>query len=168
MIVDAIVKDQEQKGVVEKVTDSTPEGPLNHYLAHHVVVTPHKETTKARMVFNASAKTKKANYSLNELLYRGPVVLPSLVGLLLRFRMYKLVIVADIEKAFLQIGLQMEDRDCTRFFWYIDAKNPNLEGNLQISYIDSAEFCSEPFAVHAYWLLYWSFFCTQWVLQWLK
>ncbi len=64
MTVDAIVQDQLQKGVIETVVDSTPEGPMKHYLAHQVVVTPHKETTKARMVFNASAKTKKGNYSL--------------------------------------------------------------------------------------------------------
>ena len=39
-------------------------------------------------------------------MYRGPVNLEDLCGLLLRFRIYKVALTADIEKAFLQVGLQ--------------------------------------------------------------
>jgi hypothetical protein len=55
------------------------------------------------------------NKSLNEYLYRGPVMLKDLCGLLLRFRIPKFAVVADIEKAFLQLGLQNEDRNVTKF-----------------------------------------------------
>ena len=74
-----------------------------------------RKTTKVRIVYDASAKPKSDNKSLNECLYRGPVMLKDLCGLLLRFRIPKFAVVADIEKAFLQLGLQNEDRNVTKF-----------------------------------------------------
>ena len=43
-------------------------------------------------------------------------MLPNLYGLLIRFRMSPIGIVADIEKAF-NAGLQNHERDVTRFLW---------------------------------------------------
>jgi len=63
---------------------------------------------------DASAKARKGDRSLNECLYRGPVLLPDLCGMLLHFRIQPIAIVSDIEKAFLQIGIQESDRDVTR------------------------------------------------------
>ena len=40
-------------------------------------------------------------------------MLPNLYGLLLRFRMFPIGIIADIEKAFLKVGLQVCDQDVT-------------------------------------------------------
>ena len=82
---DAIIKEQLNKGIIERVTDETDEGPLKHYIPRHSVITPSKTTTKVRVIYDASAKTRISNKSLNECLYRGPVILPSLYGLLLRF-----------------------------------------------------------------------------------
>ncbi|VIO85976.1 Uncharacterized protein BM_BM17886 [Brugia malayi] len=70
-----------------------------HYLPHHEVLTPSKSTTKLRIVYDASAHHKGFK-SLNEVLHRGPVMLPDSVGVILRFRMMKIVITADIEKHF--------------------------------------------------------------------
>ena len=39
-------------------------------------------------------------------------------GILLRFRQYPIVMLADIEKAFLQVGIQEKERDVTRFLWF--------------------------------------------------
>ena len=55
--------------------------------------------------------------SLNECLYPGPTMLKDLIGILLRFRLNRIAIVADIEKAFLQIGLSEDAKDVTRFFF---------------------------------------------------
>ena len=139
---DAIIKEQLNKGIIERVTDETDEGPLKHYIPHHPVITPSKTTTKVRVVYDASAKTRISNKSLNECLYRGPVMLPSLYGLLLRFRLSPIGIVSDVEKAFLNIGLQASDRDVTRFLWLKDTANKTVTNNIQ-----ACRFCRIPFGV---------------------
>ena len=42
-------------------------------------------------------------------------MLPDLCGLLIRFHTHTIAVAADVEKAFLSIGLQQKDRDVTRF-----------------------------------------------------
>ena len=44
-------------------------------------------------------------------------MLQNLIGILLRFRLNKKAVVSDIEKAFLQIGLQDDAQDATIFIW---------------------------------------------------
>ena len=85
-----MIKDQLTKGVIEKADETKTDG-ITHYLPHHAVVKPDRATTKVRVVFDASAKTNKGNKSLNECLYRGPVMLHDLCGMLLRFRCTKLL-----------------------------------------------------------------------------
>ncbi len=116
---DAVLKDQLSKGVIDDIGERGPK----HYLPHHAVINPSKSTTKLRIVYDASAKTQVSNKSLNECLYRGPVLLRDLCGILMRFRLYRTALVADIEKAFLQIGLQPNQRDTTRFVWVRDLES---------------------------------------------
>ena len=59
-------------------------------------------------------------------------MLHDLCGIILRFRLHNVALVADIEKAFLLIGLQHDQRDVTRFFWIKISKNPvSTNENLQ-------------------------------------
>ncbi|XP_071150567.1 uncharacterized protein [Mytilus edulis] len=140
---DEIIQDQCKKGIIEKVSNQcSKDTGIKHYIPHHAVVDPTKPTTKVRIVYDASAKSKQENKSLNDCLHRGPVMLQDLCGLLLRFQMNKIAVVADIEKAFLQIELQKNDRDATRFFWLRNINHPTVENNVQVY-----RFCRVPFGV---------------------
>lgn len=139
---DDVIKDQLCKGVIEKVDQYKTDGCV-HYLPHHAIIKPDKATTKLRVVYDASAKTKADNKSLNESLYRGPVMIQDLCGMLIRFRIHPIAIVADIEKAFLQVGLQVDQRDVTRFLWLKDSSKQTIgNGNVQ-----EYRFCRVPFGV---------------------
>ena len=105
------------------------------------MITPSKNTTRVRIVYDASAKTKKENKSLNKCIYRGPVMLPNLCGLLIRFRLSPVGVVRDIEKAFLNVGLQVQDRDATRFLWLRQPTNTDVANNLQVYCFCRVLFC---------------------------
>ncbi|XP_053406426.1 uncharacterized protein LOC128559229 [Mercenaria mercenaria] len=139
---DSVIQDQLDKRVIEKVERSQCDG-MKHYTPHHVVKKPEKSTTKLRIVYDASAKTRKEHKSLNECLYRGPVLLRDLCGILLRFRLNKIGMVSDIEKAFLQVRLQTQERDVTRFLWFKTCDNPVVDEKD----IQEYRFCRVPVGI---------------------
>ncbi|XP_047543231.1 uncharacterized protein LOC125075563 [Vanessa atalanta] len=71
------------------------------YLSHHAVVREDKETTKIRVVFNASSKGIN-NVSLNDDLLIGPKLQQDLRHILLRWRKHRICIVADLVKMYRQ------------------------------------------------------------------
>ncbi|XP_063635199.1 uncharacterized protein LOC134805946 [Cydia splendana] len=137
---ESILKEQLAAGVIEVIDPSEIDSKTHpvHYLAHHIILPKGK---KGRVVYDGSAKLKNSK-SLNECMYRGPSMLEDLTALLLRFRVNKIGITADVEKAFLQVGLQQEDRDVTRFLWLKDPKQGVTEKNLL-----HLRFCRVPFGV---------------------
>ncbi|XP_068749048.1 uncharacterized protein [Montipora capricornis] len=84
------------------------------YLPHHAVIREDKQTTKTRVVFDATARDSNG-LSLNSCLEAGPVFQPDLDGILLRFRKGHIGIMGDIKKMFLQVRLK--DRDSHRYLW---------------------------------------------------
>ncbi|XP_053391168.1 uncharacterized protein LOC128553993 [Mercenaria mercenaria] len=137
-----VIKDQLKSGVIEEVNRNGAEG-IKHYLSHHAVLNPLKSTTKFRVVYDASAKTIREYHSLNDCLYRGPVVLHDLFGILMRFRIHRIALVSDIEKAFIQVGLQPHHRDVTRFLWVKDCQKSDLSSEN----VQEFRFCRVPFGV---------------------
>lgn len=69
---DNIIKEQEQKGIIEQVLDLDQSKGLTHYLPHRPVVRTDAETTKVRIVYDASCKDKSFGVSLNDCLHVGP------------------------------------------------------------------------------------------------
>ena len=114
-----ILSEMWKDGIIEEVKEqelSQPQvGPV-FYLPHRPVIKESSASTKVRPVFDASAKSYNG-YSLNDCVETGPNLLPDLVGILLRFRRWKVALTTDIVKAFLQIGIHPEDRDAHRFVW---------------------------------------------------
>ena len=113
---DQIIREQEQMGIIEKVPAIDNVSKM-HYLAHQAVIRDEAETTKVRIVFDASCKARKSGMSLNDCLHVGPPMTPLIFDLLLRFREYKVALIGDIEKAFLNIEIDENDRDYLRFLW---------------------------------------------------
>ena len=147
-----VIAQQVDRGIIERVTPDSVTGSRVHYLPHQPVLTPSKMTTKLRVVYDASAKARRNNLSLNDCLHRGPVLLPNLCGILLRFRLDPIAITSDIEKAFLQLAIHPPDRDVTRFLWFRDTSTPVVtKSNLQIYRFTRVPFglISSPFLLQA-------------------
>ncbi|XP_043259315.1 uncharacterized protein LOC122401313 [Colletes gigas] len=108
------LNEYEQLGHMTQVNaDDSAEG---FYLPHHAVIKESSETTKIRVVFDASAKTS-TGIALNDTLLNGPILQDTLYKLLLRFRSHSYVLTADIEKMFRQIKIHTEDRKYHKILW---------------------------------------------------
>ncbi|KAE8278171.1 hypothetical protein D5F01_LYC23759 [Larimichthys crocea] len=81
------------------------------YIPHHLV----EHNGKQRLVFNCSFQYQ--GQCLNDCLLPGPVLGPSLMGVLLRFRQHSVAISGDIKAMFHQVRLLAEDRPLLRFIW---------------------------------------------------
>ena len=59
----------------------------------------------------------------------GPSLAPLIFDILLRFRQYRVPLIGDIEKAFLNIEINASDRDCLRFLWVnsIESDSQDIE-----------------------------------------
>jgi len=122
---DNIIKQQEEVGIIERVTNLDVADKV-HYLPHHAVIRRDAKTTKVRVVYDASSKDTKGGVSLNDCLHVGPALAPLLYNVLLRFRSKKVALVADIEKAFLNIEVNPRDRDALRFLWVDDVNSETI------------------------------------------
>ena len=123
----SIIRKQLEKGIVEIVEDPAHvDGGRLHYLPHHAVVRYDKQTTKLRIVFDASARGEGP--SLNDCLHIGPKFHQKIIEILIRFRSYRYAFISDIEKAFLMIAIAKTDRDVLRFLWVrdIEEQSPNI------------------------------------------
>ena len=96
-----------------------------HYLPHHEVIREDKQTTQLRVVFDASPKI--VGPSLNECLHAGLSLFPLLVDIMLRFRVFRVALVEDLEKAFLNVSVLLDDRNVLRFLWLSDVHSDSTE-----------------------------------------
>ena len=133
-IYDNIIKQQLKDCIIE-IADSSAEYMENitlvtHYLPHHSVTSENGDNIKVRIVMEGCAKTHQSKKSFNDCLYRGPNKVGNLCGILMRFRLNVVAIIAGIEKAYLQLQLKKDDRDVTRFLWVKDMREPFSNNNI--------------------------------------
>ena len=76
-----------------------------------------------RIVMDGSAKNNDG-ISLNDCLNTGPTVHSSLIGVLIRFRLNSIALIADIEKMFLNLKIRDEDQNFQKFFWRENSNSP--------------------------------------------
>ncbi|GFY46040.1 uncharacterized protein TNIN_17911, partial [Trichonephila inaurata madagascariensis] len=121
-----VLEDYRKENIIESVTEENEILSEDNcfYLPHQAVIREDKTTTRLRVVFDASSHSK-GQLSLNDCLHTGFNLLPDLFLLLIRFRIYSVVVTADIKQAFLQIEIHEEDRNYTRFLWTADPENSN-------------------------------------------
>ncbi|KAH7703886.1 Pao retrotransposon peptidase family protein-like protein [Aphelenchoides avenae] len=133
---DGIIRDYLARGFISTAPLRTTL--TKHCLSHHPV---HKEstTTATRPVYDASAKLPGRS-SLNDWLYRGPVLLPTIPGVLLRSRLPKIIVVCDIGKAFLQVAVKESHRDCLWFVWFKDPTKEPTDDNIVYYRFDRVPF----------------------------
>ncbi|XP_018372395.1 PREDICTED: uncharacterized protein LOC108767167, partial [Trachymyrmex cornetzi] len=110
-----------------------------YYMPHHAVSKATSNTTKVRIVFDASAKSGNG-LSLNDILLVGPTIQDKLFAHLIRFRAYKYVITADIEKMYLRIRLHEDDRRYQRILWRKDDKITTFQFNMLTFGVSSSPF----------------------------
>jgi hypothetical protein len=113
----ATMEDYFAKGHARELTseESATVTPKTWYLPHHGVQNVNKPG-KVRVVFDAAAAHR--GKSLNTELMQGPDLCNSLLGVLFRFRLHKVALVADIKGMFQQFKVPQEDCDALRFLWW--------------------------------------------------
>lgn len=115
------------RGILEKASPD-----CGNFIPHHAIV----QKSKLRIVYDASAKPWKGP-SLNQCLFPGPNLLSDLTTILLNFRLYKYPLIADVEKAFLMVGIKKEHRDYFKIVW------TDLDHSIRVS-----RFCSVCFGIN--------------------
>ncbi len=112
---DEIIQSQLKEGIIESATEKL-QG-KEFYLPHKGVERANAESTKLRVVYDASAKEQSNSPSLNDCLNPGPPLQNKLWSVLVRQRSYPVSVCGDIEKAFLQVRVKTCERDALRFHW---------------------------------------------------
>ena len=102
---DNIIQQQIKDGIVEKVTKEAT-GP-KFYIPHKPVIRRDAESTKVRIVYDASAREDSESASLNECIEVGPPLQNLHLGeVLLRNRFRPVIVTSDMKQAFCRFGLE--------------------------------------------------------------
>ncbi|XP_028414200.1 uncharacterized protein LOC114537261 [Dendronephthya gigantea] len=116
-----IIQEQLQKDIVEPAPEIASGNEF--YIPHKAVVKKEAESTKLRVVYDASARENESAFSLNDCLHPGPALQNQLWDILVKSRFHPVLLTGDLVKAFLQIQIKPEERDSLCFHW----REPNSD-----------------------------------------
>ena len=98
-----------------------------YWIPAHPILKEDALTTKTRIVFDASSRTRTGGKSLNNLIYPGRNLHNEIAQIILRWRGFKYAAVLDVHKCFWNISIKkgsvmpnVEDVDCLRYMWQWD------------------------------------------------
>lgn len=119
-----VLSDYLEQKHMEEITDQLKvEDPYAVYLPHHAVIREDKQTTKVRIVFDASCKGVN-HVSLNDTLMVGPKLQQDLRHILMRWRTHPFCIIADIVQMYRQVVVNDSDVDFQRIVWRPNPDQP--------------------------------------------
>ena len=123
---DHIIQDQLDQRIVERV-NGEPVGDREFYIPHKPVIRETTESTKMRIVFNASAKPNHTSPSVNDCLETGPPLQNLLWSVLVRNRFKPIALSGYLKQVFLQVRIKEADRNALRFHWIKDRDSSQVE-----------------------------------------
>ena len=114
---DSVIKDQLENNILKEVTDTEINNSSKEfYMPLKAVIRESAKSTKLRVVYDAFVKSE-SGLSLNDCLEKGQALQNKLWDILIRTRFRPVVICGDITKAFFQIRIRQNERDCLRLHW---------------------------------------------------
>jgi hypothetical protein len=116
-----ILEEQKTEGIIESV--SNPSEGREFYIPHRPVLRTSAESTKLKIVYDASVRAHNAAPSLNECLNPGLSLTNKLWNVLVRGRFHPVALNGDLQKAFHHIRVREPDRDALRFHWQKDGQS---------------------------------------------
>ena len=123
-----IMETQLKEGIIEEVTsDMVTDKEKQFFIPHKMVVKAEAETTKNRIVYDASAKASDHSSSLNDCLETGPKLQNQIWDILVNNRFKPVTITADLKQAFLQIWIREADRNFLQFHWIKDVYTQEIK-----------------------------------------
>ena len=117
--IDKIFEGYIEKGIVDEITDEVdkPYEEKAIWWPHFPVKQPKSETTPVRPVNDGRAKCINGKSINDQCFHAGPQLMCDLVKVLLRSRMYDVLVSADISQMFPSIRVPEEQKKYMRFMW---------------------------------------------------
>lgn len=110
------LNEYEALGHMTEIDGATESQSRGYYMPHHAVLKPDSNTTKVRVVFNASAKTQ-SGLSFNDVQHVGPTIQSDIFTMNLKFRQHAVVIKGDLKQMYRQIEVQLHQRHLQQIVW---------------------------------------------------
>ena len=139
-MVDDVFNEQLEMGIIDKicnVQEYLENNPECSVLAHMSIFKLDKATTKCRNVF-LSNLSEANSLSHNQCILPGPCLNSKMFTSMLNLRFGEYLLIYDLKKAFLQIGLNECDSNRLLFLWYNDVQKGDFSiigyRNLRLSF----------------------------------
>lgn len=123
---DEVISKQAENGIIETVKDINAlkqNNQLVSFLPHSAVFRPDHESTKCRVVLLSNLSEKPSNnhqptINHNQAMLSGPNLNHKISTAITKLRFNKFILLFDLKKAFLSIGLKEADKNKLLFYWY--------------------------------------------------